>query len=633
METIAGLRTTGRRVGGPTADLVEVSLDDGSRQTALVFHPEYRDPRRLLASQTSLSFLAEPKTEGIAPLLQHRPEEGVFVYGTGRCWSMAEVVRIFSDRGASAGVRAGLELCYLVGQALVDAAEAASPHGLYAHGSLDPRRIVFGPQGAPSVLGYGLIAVDFLEQRDGRRPRDEDTVRYVAPECFDGAEPDLGSDLFTLALLGVELSLGRPVYDGLVEDIRRQAGRGEAHRRLYRWRDAFPEAVLEVYAQALKPDHDARFRNGVEYVYAFHDLLGSIDAEGPSLAEVMARFRNEIRQGGAFQGGVTGALTRAELAELAADLQSDDTPPLPPPRRPRPVQEVEPVEPTDARWVALQTPPPEPASARDRLKQRLRSRDEAPSPRERLQASLRARQPSAAAAGRPRRLGEGTRSPDPVRAEASAAPAHAPPTPPPAMAAPPPPVEPPPPAMAAPPPVAPPPAVAPLPPVEPRPVEVPPAPHGLVRLRVRAPGRVEDLDLPGSLTLGEAAVLVAHRLGLPTVDALGQSTAWPVLTPDDLRVPHGTTVADLPPDGTVQLGLVPARTCRLELRVEVEPPLRCVVPLAVHLPVRHLCASLCAWLGLDEGPWTLVFGQTALHPDQLLAELSPTDGAILRMRR
>ena len=42
MDTIAGYPRTGRQLLGPGSDLVEVTGKDGSRLTAIVFHPEYR---------------------------------------------------------------------------------------------------------------------------------------------------------------------------------------------------------------------------------------------------------------------------------------------------------------------------------------------------------------------------------------------------------------------------------------------------------------------------------------------------------------------------------------------------------------------------------------------------------------
>lgn len=668
MDAIAGLRTTGRRVVGPTADLVEVRLEDGSKQTALVFHPEYRDTARWGEVEGYRPFLAAPGVDGLCPLLRHDPDEGLFLYRTGPCWSMAEVVRVFSDLGAAAGIRAGLELCYLVGQVLVDAAEAGERWRLTAHGALDPRRVVFGPQGTPGVIGYGLPAFDFVDQLDGRRPRDEDTVRYAAPELFERVPPDLTSDLFTLALLGVELSLGRPLYDGLAEDIRRQASRGEAIRRLYRWREVLPDAVLEAYAQALKPDHDARYRSGMDFVYAFHDLLGSLDADGPSLAETMARFRSQIQRGREFRGGTTGALTRAELLELAADLEADEAQPLPPPRRPRPVEPVEEPEPADARWVKLQRDRDEPLSARDRLKQRLQKRDEGLSARDRLVANLRNRTSGGGSLGRPRRAG------GPADARAAEAPVPRPPADVPAGArsveAPPPPPEalapaPPSEGLSVPPPSSEPPsrsAVEPAPadpdptgpdPTGPDPAaEAPPplperAPEAMppalvpelvplderVTLTVLVEGRAERVELPAALTLGEAATVVATRLGVPTIDLLGQVQAWPVLAPDGPAWPHGTTLDDLPPDARVHLGLVPARTVRLTVEVAGEPPLRFAAPVAVHLPAGVIVAHLRRWLALPEGRWSARLNGVALHPEQLVAELAPADGAILELIR
>ena len=93
--------------------------------------------------------------------------------------------------------------------------------------------------------------------------------------------------------------------------------------------------MLEVLVKALKPDRDARYRDGVDYLYAVHDLLSSIDAEGPPLVELVARFRGissrdqlEVTKG-------TGHFSPDEIAEMTADLDAVDAAEVGPPGRPR----------------------------------------------------------------------------------------------------------------------------------------------------------------------------------------------------------------------------------------------------------------------------------------------------------
>ncbi len=383
-ELIAGMQPTGRRLATPAAELIEVQDARGLKHLAWRAQEIHRN-HPSLTGDLQLGWMEHPEVTGLARLTHHDPDEGLFVYATGTCFTVAEIVRVYAEEETGAGVKAGLELCYLVAEALSEAAEAAAELGIFSHGNLNPWNIVVKPDGQPLILGYGLPQVEMrVFQEDPRRVPKEDSFRYVPPERLEGHDEDIASDIFALALVGLELMVGRPVYDGLLDDIRQQATRGEGMRRLYQWREKLPANVREVLGRALKPDPDTRYRRGLDFVYAVHDLLGSIDVEGPSLIEVMAKVRAVTKRGkGPIVGGRTGMLTPEELRELAADLDEIDAQPLPPPRQPRPEPEAEATEEEEGdgspapRWQrrkgAEPPPPPDPkAEARDRLKRRLR---------------------------------------------------------------------------------------------------------------------------------------------------------------------------------------------------------------------------------------------------------------------
>jgi hypothetical protein len=415
--TFAGLSPTGRKIPGPAADLVEIADARGLKHLAWVAHDAYRGHPALLAD-LQLGWMERPEVTGVARLSHHAPEQSAFVYATGTCFTVAEIVKIYAEEESGAGVKAGLELCYLVGEALSDAVESGAELGVYSHGNINPWTLAIKPDGQPVILAFGLPQVELkVWLEDARRIPKEDSFRYAPPERLEGSNEDVASDLFALSLVALELMVGRPVYDGLLDDIRQQAARGEGMRRLYQWREKLPSNVREVLGRALKPDPDTRYRRPLDFVYAVHDLLGSIDVEGPSLLEVMAKVRAVTKRGkGPIQGGRTGALSPEELRELAADLEEVEQQELPPPRRPRPEPEPDPNAPSDVapdapRWRTRAKaepppppPPPESQNARDRLKQRLRSSTgataEPENPRERL---LRRLQPTDDAADAQRR--------------------------------------------------------------------------------------------------------------------------------------------------------------------------------------------------------------------------------------
>ena len=381
-DLIAGMTPTGRRLATPAAELVEAQDARGLKHLVWRAQDVHRSHPALKAD-LQIGWMESPEVTGLARLVHHDPDAGTFAYATGTCFTVAEIVRIYAEEETGAGVKAGLELCYLVAEALSEASEAAFDLGVFSHGNLNPWTIVVKPDGQPLVLCYGLPQVEMkVWQEDPRAVPREDSFRYAPPERVEGHDEDIASDLFALALIGLEFMVGRPVYDGLLDDIRQQAARGEGMRRLYQWREKLPANVREVLGRALKPDPDTRYRRGLDFVYAVHDLLGSIDVEGPSLVEVMAKVRAVTKRGkGPIIGGKTGMLSAEELKELAADLDEIDDKPLPPPRAPRPAPEPEEAEEDDdspaPRWQRRKGAEPEPpadpkAKARDRLKRRLR---------------------------------------------------------------------------------------------------------------------------------------------------------------------------------------------------------------------------------------------------------------------
>jgi hypothetical protein len=355
---LAGMTPTGRRFPGPAADLVQVDSPKGLKCTAVVFHERHRDHASLGGELLSrLPFLEKPGVSGVIPLAGRDPAEGAFVYATGTVWSVAEVVRAFSDLGEKCGHRAGLELAYVTSQILLEGAEKGAAIGVFNHGSLSPWRLFLKEDGQVQVVGWGLPQVELIEHLDDETsPIKEDSYRYCPPERIERKDEDVSSDLFSLALIAVELMVGRPVYDGLLADVRQQAARAEGTYRLYRWREQLPATIRDALAPALKYDRDARHRDPAEFVYAVHDLLGSPDIEGPSLAEVVRRVKLAEMKGKAIPPGRTTAMSPDEIAAIAAAIDGADAGALPPPRVPRPSgePEVEP-EPDDEpqRWGAV----------------------------------------------------------------------------------------------------------------------------------------------------------------------------------------------------------------------------------------------------------------------------------------
>lgn len=318
MSPIAGMTPTGRSRVGPASDLVEVQDEDGVVHTAIVFHEQWRDHSAITdALGVILGFLESPLVTGLVELVGHSPEEGAFLYPTGQVRSVSDLVRALSDCGQVGGVRAGLELMYTAGQILTEGAEAGEPQGVYSHGGLTPRRIVIKEDGQVMILGYGLPQVEILQfHEDSAQVPREDSFRYCPPERIDARPENLSSDLFGLALIAFELMTGKPVYDGLVNDIRQQAARGEGSRRLFRFREVLPDGVRDLLIKVLRPDLDARYESGEDFLSDVHTLLSDRSVPGSSLLGLMEYLQsNNRRTGAALQQGSTQMVGADELRE------------------------------------------------------------------------------------------------------------------------------------------------------------------------------------------------------------------------------------------------------------------------------------------------------------------------------
>ncbi|MFT6818405.1 MAG: hypothetical protein ACJATT_002221 [Myxococcota bacterium] len=660
--TLKGMTETGRRQPAPAGDWVQLESVKGLKHTALVYKAPFNTAPCLTTElQGSLPFMESPGVSGIAPLADYDRESGTFVYKSGTVWSIAEVVRAFADLDENCGHRAGLELAYVTSQILIEASEKGSPHGVWSHRSLSPWRLALRGDGQVRVLGYGLPQVELLEHlAHEASPIKEDSFRYAPPERIEGREEDITSDLFALTLICVELMVGKPVYDGLLADVRQQAARAEGTYRLYRWRELLPATIRDALAPALKYDDDARYRDPAEYVYAMHDLLGSPDIEGPSLMEIVQRVKMAERKGKPIISGRTAALTREELAAMAAELDEPEDAELPPPSMPRPNGPAAEVDPDaeQARWGSVarsgrrsrskpvETPAPTPVKSVDKeedarvdsLRQRLR-RSRSEGPPSRRTPSAEEEDPRAALR---RRLRE-----RPGAASESISPARTP-EPPPVVKAP----------------------------------EQDPAPSVAQALSTSSGGaeallarlrsssgrrrggalRPSTPDLPQSIdtrssagkpTRGEMAVDIrdgdvtrpetlgndeplcaaAVRLGRPVVDLEGRILSAPRLSQEGRWWRGNEPAKNLDPSKPVDVVQVANQRVHLEVRTDGSPGHRFMAPVSTAVPAAQLVAHLVSWLGLPSGEWQLRLGDDTLLPNQLLADLEPTDGQILLLRR
>ncbi len=216
MEDYLRLQPTGRQFREPAANLVELTDPENLKHTAIVFDEAYRGlPELGLDIELILSFLEHPMVVGLVELSHHDLAQGVFAYPTGPAWTLRELLRIHSDLSKVVGLRAGLELAWLGGQILTEAAETGPQQGCFSHGSLSPWRIALRPDGQVQIFGYGLPHAELAaRRRDPSLILDADSIRYAPPERLGGQPEELSSDTYALVLLAYEAATGRALFEG-----------------------------------------------------------------------------------------------------------------------------------------------------------------------------------------------------------------------------------------------------------------------------------------------------------------------------------------------------------------------------------------------------------------------------------
>jgi len=284
LEKICGMRVK-NTYKGPAALLAEVEDEQGNQNIALVFQEEYHEHPLLNDSLSGImSFLNNPVIPGIADLIQHDKGKGSFVFNTGPCISIAQIIRRMGDAGITPGPRAGLEFMERAGRILTDTSEyTINTFAVGSHGSLNPWRILSRRNGAIQIIGYAIPQVEMKDfHRDPNNIPREDSFRYCPPERVSNHPEDLSSDIFVLALIAFEIMVTRPVYDGTVDDIRQKAVRGEASRQLMNYQSVLPKYVRNFLAKALKGDRRHRFTSSQAFFSELESILRRPDLPGIS---------------------------------------------------------------------------------------------------------------------------------------------------------------------------------------------------------------------------------------------------------------------------------------------------------------------------------------------------------------
>ena len=191
---ILGMRVQ-REYKGPAARLVEL-LDSADRNhIGIVFYEQYRNHAALTDSLDGLmSFLQTPVARGITPLHSYGYEEGAFIYETGKCKSVAELIRQASDLGLSPGSTSRIGIDDAGDGSFKWRSSYSRRVCIFSHGGLTPWRLMIRPDGKLQVIGFAVPQVEVLDYKSNPNlVPSEDSFRYAPPERM---EMDAMEDFF-----------------------------------------------------------------------------------------------------------------------------------------------------------------------------------------------------------------------------------------------------------------------------------------------------------------------------------------------------------------------------------------------------------------------------------------------------
>jgi len=236
------------------------------------------DPR--LEREVALKLLHMQTPDGLAPrptLLEARiggklrHPNVVSIYDAGEYRGLpylvfeyvkGETLRELLNRQGSMSIA---DACRTIGPVLDAIAHA---HGLgIVHLDLSPGNVLVDETGNPRVMDFGLARFCDMPQRTGELPAG--TVRYMAPEIFDGKPLGPAADVYALCLIFYELVAGQPARQGKsLRKVLEQVTNGKIDMRpLGKGRDS--ERLARLLSGGLERDPKARYPDGKAMLESF----------------------------------------------------------------------------------------------------------------------------------------------------------------------------------------------------------------------------------------------------------------------------------------------------------------------------------------------------------------------------
>ncbi|MBT3222866.1 MAG: hypothetical protein HN348_27635, partial [Proteobacteria bacterium] len=291
MADYGGMTLTGRQLRETASDLFELENGGGMKHLAITYRQPYAGHPVINQAVTLCeSFLEYPMVAGLVELSHHNIDEGTFVYPTGQVWMLTEVLRKYRDVGQVLGLRAALEMCYVAGNILREAAENGSFQGVYAHGDLAPSRICLNSDGQVQLIGYGLPQVEIhVHREDESQVIDVNSLHYCPPERLEGNLEDVDADFYALVLVAIEMITGKPLYDGPLDKVKEMVAMSQGPQMLLKLKKLIPPKTMDMFRRALIYDPDRRFTSAEDFLDEVRAVLDE-EGDGKSLSEIVERM-------------------------------------------------------------------------------------------------------------------------------------------------------------------------------------------------------------------------------------------------------------------------------------------------------------------------------------------------------
>lgn len=204
----------------------------------------------LVSTAQTASRLSHPN---IVPVFEAGMHEGcpyvVFEYVEGR--SMSQMIAADGPMSISRAV-------VMMSQILAGIAQIHERSLI--HGDIKPANILIGADDRARVADFGLLR----HERATNVDHTSGTLRYMAPECFDGTVTDCRRDVYALGLVFYEMLTGQPVIDrgGMDTQIRRIVNELPPTPSIQNPR--VPRELDEIVLMALRKNPAHRYQNAAE---------------------------------------------------------------------------------------------------------------------------------------------------------------------------------------------------------------------------------------------------------------------------------------------------------------------------------------------------------------------------------